>query len=116
MKLKFVILFFPGGHHFVSVNEGDMGRYCNVCENGMQTGMLCDYCGVIVDSTSCLHSLSSSFSCKVAAVTNAGAEIVHHWVVLRLIQWFLYFRISISRNCTICKVEEIVLEPVRRFS
>ncbi|KAM3725610.1 Diacylglycerol kinase epsilon [Dirofilaria immitis] len=67
------------GHHFVSLFHDDTRHYCNVCENGMRRGMQCDYCGVMVDCTSCLHSISSTFRCKIT-VTSTDGEIMHHWV------------------------------------
>ncbi|VDM40492.1 unnamed protein product [Toxocara canis] len=67
------------GHHFVSLTENDHGRYCSLCENGMQSGMQCDFCGVMVDTRTCLHSLSSTVPCKVVARTTDN-DITHHWV------------------------------------
>lgn len=73
-------LFFSlGGHHFVSLTESDHGRYCSLCENGMQSGMQCDFCGVMVDTRLCLHSLSSTVPCKMVARTTDN-DIMHHWV------------------------------------
>uniref|UniRef100_F1KVS0 Diacylglycerol kinase n=1 Tax=Ascaris suum TaxID=6253 RepID=F1KVS0_ASCSU len=67
------------GHHFVSLTESDHGRYCSLCENGMQSGMQCDFCGVMVDTRLCLHSLSSTVPCKMVARTTDN-DIMHHWV------------------------------------
>uniref|UniRef100_A0A0M3HRS9 Diacylglycerol kinase n=1 Tax=Ascaris lumbricoides TaxID=6252 RepID=A0A0M3HRS9_ASCLU len=67
------------GHHFVSLTESDHGRYCSLCESGMQSGMQCDFCGVMVDTRLCLHSLSSTVPCKMVARTTDN-DIMHHWV------------------------------------
>lgn len=67
------------GHHFASLTENDHGRYCSLCENGMQSGMQCDFCGVMVDTALCLHSISSTVPCKIFARCTDN-DITHHWV------------------------------------
>lgn len=68
------------GHHFVSSFEEGMGHYCNYCECGMQRGMKCDYCGVMVDCISCLRSLSATFPCKVSVYTKTDGDVMHYWI------------------------------------
>ena len=71
------------GHHFVGFTEDDYERYyCNLCENGMQVGMVCDFCGIMIDTGLCLHSVSTTVPCKTIARCS-GNGILHHWVCVR---------------------------------
>ncbi|VDN01973.1 unnamed protein product [Thelazia callipaeda] len=83
------------GHHFVSICDDNMSYYCNYCENGMRTGMQCDYCGVMVDCLACLRMLSNDLNCKVIP-KSTGGEIMHHWV---------HGNLPSSSICDVCKEE-----------
>ncbi|VDD92758.1 unnamed protein product [Enterobius vermicularis] len=68
------------GHHFVGfTDDGYSQYYCSLCENGLQFGMICDFCGVVVDTGLCLHTVSTKVPCKIVPRLLADA-LLHHWV------------------------------------
>ncbi|MFH4976975.1 hypothetical protein AB6A40_003684 [Gnathostoma spinigerum] len=67
------------GHHFVTIATDVHGQYCSLCENGVQTGMQCEYCGVLVDTVLCLRLLAGTMSCKTIPHLTDN-DITHHWI------------------------------------
>uniref|UniRef100_A0A0N5AD69 Diacylglycerol kinase n=1 Tax=Syphacia muris TaxID=451379 RepID=A0A0N5AD69_9BILA len=81
------------GHHFIGFCAGDYGPfYCSLCENGMQFGMTCDFCGVMVDTGLCLYSVSTKVPCKIIPRLS-DTSLLHHWVRGNL---------PSTSNCAVC--------------
>jgi len=69
---------FRKGHTWCSIADFDDPSHCSVCEKILLAGgMLCDSCGICVDSV-CMKKANKKINCKPVSLESTSMK--HHWV------------------------------------